>query len=402
MKRIGIAMMSAILLAACGTSESEVPMSPGIAAPQEDRAGQDSPEEPPHGYIAGAAEVQEQQRSLMTVSATGQVWMVDLASEDVTSVGEVGPVNSIADDGRFVVAERTSGGLVLIDSGVWTTDHGDHVHYYQADPGLAGELDLTGKPTIFSTETRTAISAGATATLLDRERLGRGEIRQLATTLVDLAGMAAPIDAKRWAVTVGGSLRVLNMQGDIEAEAPCAEPRGGIVTRVGVVAGCAEGALLVTVVDDTPVIEAIAYPAGTETQTRATAFAARAGRPTVAAVAPGVGFWLLDTRKRVWQRVSTDQKPALVTAVDDQTGHVVGVLVDGTVVVWDSAGSEVGRADGTAERDVGALRLSVDADRAYVRGDDAGDVREIDFRDGGRVARTLVLPSADHLAEVGP
>jgi hypothetical protein len=46
--------------------------------------------------------------------------------------------------------------------------------------------------------------------------------------------------------------------------------------------------------------------------------------------------------------------------------------------------------------------LTVDAQRAYVGDADAGIVREIDFADGARVARTIeTVPAAEVFAEVG-
>lgn len=384
--RTAAALLLSFSLAACSSTAASTP------ALEDDAT---------HGFVAGAAEVEEQQRTLLSVSDSGSVDLLDLASEELTPLGEIGPVTGIVDDGRFVVAAGRDGALTVVDSGVWTTDHGDHVHYYRATPAVVGELRLTGTPQIVSTESRTAVRAGAEAVLLDRDQLGQGEIVELARTSVDPDGLAAPLDAEHWAVTSDHTLRVLELDGAIQAQAPCVEPRGGIVTRVGTVFGCADGALLVPTTDGPAAIESIPYPAGTDTATRASAFAGRTGRPTVAAVAPGRGFWLLDTRERSWQLVPTAEVPALVTAVDDSSEHVIGVLDDGAVVVWDATGAELGRASAAAGDVDETLRLTVDTDRAYLRGADPDSVLEIDFRDSARVARTLDIPSVRHLAEVG-
>ncbi|MTD16199.1 ABC transporter [Nakamurella sp. YIM 132087] len=384
MKRLAAAVLLGVAVAGCGATVDD-------ASPV--GTGDD------HGFVAGASEVQDQQRSLLGISGAGAVTLVDLATEDVTTLGAIGPVDGIADDGRFVLAARTGGPTAVIDSGLWTTDHGDHVHYYRSTPRITGELDLTGTPTIHSTENRTAVAAGGDAVLLDRDRLGQGEITVLATAAADPDGMVAPLDADRWVVTADDELHVLRADGTIETSSPCGDPHGGIVTRVGVVAGCAEGALLVPVTEGTAVIESIPYPTGTARSVRATDFAGRSGRPTVAAVAPDAGIWLLDTRERSWQLVPTKETPLLVSAIDDSAGHVVGVMKDGTVAVWDSTGTELGRTSVTAGPVDATLRLTVDADRAYIRS--TTGVLEIDYRDAARIARTLDVAGAVHVAEVG-
>lgn len=409
-------VLLASTLVACGTTAADEPTAPAAAqsfstddsntddSTTDDRAAEGGSAEDggaPHGFVAGAAEVEEQQRTLLSVSRDGAVELVDLTTEEISNLGTVGPTTGIADDGRFVVTAGADGSTTVVDSGVWTTDHGDHVHYYRAAPTVVGEVDLTGTPAIVSTESRTVITAGGSAVLLDRERLGQGEIVEIADTAVDPDGAAIPLDAEHWAVTVDGVLQVRALDGSVGADAPCVDPQGSIVTRVGVVVGCADGALLVPASDGPAVIESIPYPSGTDTTTRATTFAGRTGRPTVAAVAPAVGFWLLDTRQRTWQLVPTSEVPVLVTAVDDRTEHVVGVLADGTVVVWDATGTELGRAAEPAGPVDDTLRLTVDADRAYVRSASTGRVLEIDYRDSARVARSLDVPAVQHLAEVG-
>ena len=56
----------------------------------------------PHGYVEGAEEASEQQSRLVLVDAgTGAVKVLDLATEDITSLGDRRGVQGLRTDGRF-------------------------------------------------------------------------------------------------------------------------------------------------------------------------------------------------------------------------------------------------------------------------------------------------------------
>ncbi|WP_439693397.1 ABC transporter [Curtobacterium sp. SP.BCo] len=382
---IGIAAGIALAVTACSSGPA-----PGADDPTASAT--------PHGFVAGATESQEPQLRLLAVSATGETAVHDLLTGDDTRLDAVDAPSHSATDGRFLVtsdADRTT----VVDSGAWTVDHGDHTHYYAAAPRVVGTLDGGGRVEVHSSETLTTVtwpdrSAGV---VLDRAALGQGEVdvtaRVEATVLLPMGDrlVAASDDGVRVLDGDGGT------HGDGEAQ-PCADPAGGIVTRAGAVVGCATGAV---VVDEDGDAAFVALPDAAPGAGRPTAFAARAGRPTVAGLAGDTGFWLLDAREQQWRHVPTERPLRTVVAVDDDDEHVVGVDDRGRVVVHTLATGSVATTDPLVGAATTPL-LQLDAQRAYLAAPDGRTVHEIDFADGARVARTIELPVAPTaFAEVG-
>jgi len=351
----------------------------------------------PHGSVAGATESQEPQLRLLAVSATGETALHDLLTADSTDLDAVDAPEHSATDGRFLLTsddDRTT----VVDGGAWTIDHGDHTHYYAAEPRVVGTLDGGGRVEVHSSEILTAVTwpDRGKAVLLDRSALGQGELdvaaRLDATVLLPAAEhlVAASDD----------TVRVLSADGDdVRAEQPCQDPAGGIVTRAGAVVGCADGAVIV---DADGEARSVPLPdTGTGEVPRATAFAARAGRPTVAGLAGDTGFWLLDSREGAWRHVPTDRPLRAVVAVDDDAEHVVGVDDQGRVVAHTMTTGAVATTEPLVDGGARSL-LQLDAQRAYLADPQDGVVHEIDFADDARVSRTIdlrVAPAA--FAEVG-
>lgn len=318
--------------------------------------------------------------------------------------------------------------MTILDTGVWTVDHEDHQHYYRADARVVGEIEGDGPATITAGPTTTAVRfAGSGETiLLDTAALGTGDVTESGRirTAPGAPGLSVPI-GETVVATDGttGRLRLHGPDGDLldpssasvtAAEAVlagCTDPAGSITTNVGVVIGCAEGALLAVVdrgssdADPVPVFEAVPYPQAVAAGDRATSFHARPGRPTVAAVAGTSGAWLLDTRERSWALLPTPAPLQLVTAVDDRDQHVVGLTTTGDLLVLDGAtGAVTGTAPalvGTADLATG-VQLEVDQNRAYLNAPGTRTVSEIDYGDGARIARTFTFDTAPaFLAETG-
>ncbi|QCR18307.1 ABC transporter [Agrococcus sp. SGAir0287] len=380
-----LAAASALLaLVACSTGSGDEP----------------DAEPTPHGYVEGASEVEEPQLGLLGITDAGVVTLLDLLSEESTHVGEIGPVEQTADDGRFVAAS-TDGGVAIVDSGVWTVEHGDHDHYYRAQPQVAATIDGEGPVRIASTELVTVVLAQGSGevVVLDRAALGQGEATEIARFDAD-AVAAIPL-GDGIVLADDASVRIVDQQGeDLGPDAACTNPADALTTRVGVAVACDEGAVLATAAEAP--IEAIPYPAGTDPSTIATTLDGRPGRPSVAAVAGTTGFWLLDTRERSWTLVPTSTPLAHVAAVDDADEHVVAVAIDGRILALDATGAELGATDAVLADAIGGGGtpvIDLDASRAYVPSAD-GTVLEIDYADGARVARTLVLDAA-FVAEVG-
>ncbi|WP_411698851.1 hypothetical protein [Conyzicola sp.] len=359
--------------------------------------------ERPHGYVEGAAELTEPQLTLATVDAAGELALLDLIDESVKTVGAIDGVTAVSTDGRFVFATGT-GGVTIVDSGVWTVDHEDHSHYYRASPSMVGAVEGDGDAVVTGGGTVTAVTFAASgeSVLLDSAALGDGEIVEVDRVSADLV---APFGAATL-VAAGGTVTVLD-QPDIGIA--CADPRGTIATRVGVVIGCDDGAILATTAAERVSFEAVPYPAAVAEAERATEFRGRPGRPTVAALAGASGFWLLDTRERTWALLPAESPLLLVAAADDTDGNVVALASDGRILTLDGATGSTRAATGpllaatvAAPALLAGVELTVDANRAYVNAPAEGVVYEIDYADGARVARTFETPDSPmFFAETG-
>lgn len=403
----------ALLLAGCSASPSDAP-APGQAS-SSDAPADDTTEDTGagHGKIEGAAEAPEPPLHLVSIDAGGSVSLLDLFDGTETELDDVRAPQEVSTDGRyaFVADER---GVDVIDSGAWTWDHVDHFHYYRAAPAAPGSIAGEGVATIATGMLSTAGGTGVffpesgEAVLLDNGALSKGEISEtLRLEVTPHDGLIAPLGE-------GALLTDANRDGDIErlravdAEGTesdsiaCVDASGTITTRLAVVVGCADGAVLATASDGATELTKVAYPA--DAAPPATEFSARKGRPTVAGLGDGSGVWLLDTREQSWRWIAMPERPLAASAVDDETEHLVTLAPDGSVRVFDASGAETAATEPLitdADHD-GQVSLTVDAQRAYLNDPASGVVSEIDYADGGRVARTLESGvAADFMAETG-
>ncbi|MEW1707354.1 ABC transporter [Microbacterium sp. NPDC089190] len=365
----------------------------GCAAPA---APAPEPSADTHGAIDGAAELAEPALGLTTIDAAGSVTHLDLLEETTVEIGSVRAPSSVHSDGRYLFAADDEG-VSIVDSGVWTWDHVDHFHYYRAEARVLGSVEGRGVATVATSNSSTTggtglfFPASGEAVLLDTEALSKGEVvERFRLERPAGGGLVVPVGSFA-AVASAGEVTLHAADGDeVGAPTPCIDPAGTITTRVGAVIGCRDGALLVTVADAGAVIERIAYPAGT-TAPRATVFANREGRPTVAAPAGEAGVWMLDTRERTWNLVPTAEPVVQATAVDDKDAHLLALTADGRVLVLDG---ETGELRAASVPLVGAslaagkpVSLIADQQRAYLNGPAEGRLWELDFADGARVAR---------------
>jgi len=445
------ALAGALALAACATgSAADADADASTAATGATGDG--------HGYVEGAVELQEPQLRLVALSADGALTAFDPATEESVVLADGVEATRLVTDGRYVAASADDGSVTLVDGGAWTVPHGDHSHYYLADPRVVaepGDLDGgagAGEARVASSASLTAVSfdGSGRGVVLDGEALADGERDELGRVddlgaegvLVPLGGaVVASVATGDAGEGVADAVQVVTPQGDPVdgARASCPGLRGASATRVGVVVGCSDGALLVTegeadagpggssgegegagnassgsdtadasdASDGAPAvtIERIPYPEGTAPADVATSFEQRPGRPALAAVAGTRGAWLLDARARSWTLVETPEPLLRATAVGDADDTVVGVDASGRVVVLSPDGL-VAQTEPLLAGDLvdGALpagvRLEVDASRSYVASPATGQVHEIDHADAARVARSFDLP-ATLLVETG-
>jgi hypothetical protein len=377
-----------------------------------------SPASDGHGAVDGATEMSEPPLAVVTIDPAGAVRQLDLLDETVAELGDVPGTSRASTDGRYVFADGGEG-VSVIDSGRWTWDHVDHFHYYLAEPAMLGEVPGHGPATVATTLSSTTGSTGVffagsgDAVLLDTTAMSRGELVErfrLETAPHD--GMLVPIGSYALVTQpqngVAASVSVLDEDGMPVpgATADCADARGTVTTRVGAIIGCAEGALLATLVDGAVELERIPYPEGT-TALPATTLEGRSGRPTVAGLAGNDAIWLLDTRERTWTLLPVDRPIVQATAIDDDAQHVLALAADGRVLVIDGAtGALLSQTEPLVAEslatDAGRPTLVADQPRAYLNGPAEHVVYEIDFADAARISRTFETPTQPALlAETG-
>ena len=369
-----------------------------------------------HGAVDRATEVSEPPLALVTIDPDGLVRQLDLLDETVAELGEVPSSSRASTDGRYVFADSGEG-VAVIDSGRWTWDHVDHFHYYLAEPAMLGEVPGRGPATVATTLSSTTGSTGVffagsgEAVLLDTAAMSRGQLVErfrLETEPHD--GMIVPIGSYALVTQpqggVAASVTVLDEDGVPGATADCTQARGTVTTRVGAVIGCADGALLATLVEDQVQLERIPYPE-VSTAPPATTLAGRGGRPTVAGTAGDRAIWLLDTRERSWTLLPVDRPIVQATAIDDEAQHVLALGADGRVLVIDGAtGALLSQTEPLVAEslatDAAHPTLIADQPRAYLNGPAEHVVYEIDYADAARISRTFETPTSSALlAETG-
>lgn len=409
-KPAALAALALLFLSGCGSPSTTQAPQPG--------AGELSSSGDGHGTINGVTEVAEPQLHLVAIDSEGEASMLDLLNGTPSRLGSVGSPASVSTDGRYIFA-ASSTGVDILDSGVWTWDHVDHFHYYRGEAGKLGKVDGEGTAAIATGMLSTAGTTGlffptsGEAVLVDNTALSDGTISEtLRIKTEPHAGLIAPL-GEGAVVTDPDSagnaarLRALDANGKEVASTDCPAAEGTITTRVGLVIGCSDGAVIATMDNTTPVFEHVRYPQGAAAP--ATEFNARKGRPTVAGLGTDSGVWLLDTRQQTWDWLPTSTPVVAAATADDAEHHAVIIGADGTVQVYDTstkeriATTEPLMAASLADPALaGKIQLAVDAQRAYVNAPAEGLIYEIDYADGARIARTLDLPTKPvHFAETG-
>ncbi|QER87615.1 hypothetical protein [Streptomyces tendae] len=356
----------------------------------------------PHGYVEGAQEAAEpQSRLLLNDPDSGDSRVLDLITGKVHRTAQVKGTVRLGTDGRFGYL-HASGGIHVLDSGAWTVDHGDHVHYYSAAIRDVGELPVDSRAQVRSDAVVTAVtSEGGRTVLYDRSKLEKGRIESSRTLPRTYSGAVVPYEEHLLAFadeSGATKLVVLDREGARVAspDVKCEEPRGDAVTRRGVILGCAGGALLVRAQGGAFTAEEIPYGRHVPAKERATAFRHRPGSDTLTAPAGDDAVWVLDVAERTWTRVETGPVVAANTAGE---GSPLLVLeTDGSLHGYDIAtGKQTARTEPLltggkrAGTDGGAPVIEVDRSRAYVNDPDGKKVLEIDYNDGLRIARSFDL-----------
>lgn len=388
------------LLAACATSD---------AGTQPDAGSQTPAETQPHGYIAGAQENAEPQTGLLTVDEeTGEAQLLSLLTEETVDAGTFGPVAAVHQDGRYAFIS-TDDGVNVFDTGAWTVAHGDHDHYYSADPGVVGTLDLEDPGFIAGNGSMIAVFSDSEgyASLYRTEDLDAGTIVETGRiTTSPHRGVVVPFEDSFIASVEGPNgtpdgVEVRNLKDQtVLPKAQCPGLSSHAQTRAGVVFSCTNGALLITEDDGAFAAEHIPYPADAAVEP-ARMLSHRPGSNELAGPSGDTGVWHLDVPQRAWTFLKTPVPVVAASAVGD-TQTVLAVGTDGSLLSVDPESGEVpNRVPLLEPVEDSTPQLRIDTSRAYVSDPAASTVYEIDYADGLRIARTFDVPSADFLLETG-
>ncbi|WP_231383912.1 MULTISPECIES: hypothetical protein [Nocardiaceae] len=383
---IGIVALTA---AGCGSSDDAAPV---VEETGTARAGSDLAAE------AGSTEVEGPEPRLVVADAdSGRIEVVDLATEESVHTFDVGNASSITTiNGRYAVATDDEHAH-LLDPGSWTIDHGDHTHSYVKDPVDIGSLDGAEPAHVIAGDRKVSVffDGAGRADVVDFDSLSKAE-STVATTIESNAhhGIAVPL-SDHFVVSTGGTeedlptgLELRDSSGDVvrPLDAACPEMHGEAVFSNYFVVACEDGVLKVDASADFATTK-FPYPSP---DARAWSFA-HGSRGALVAAPTETGVLVLDTRSGEWVQARTADE-ALSAGVSSDGKTVFSVQADGTFRVFDAVtGAETSSTPvvrPTAD-DGDAPELQVGGTRAYVSDPVARTVTEIDYRDGGRVARTF-------------
>jgi hypothetical protein len=367
----------------------------------------------PHGYVAGAQENPEPQNGLLTFDReTGESQLLSLLTDETVDAGTFGPVDAVQQDGRYALV-TTQEGVKVFDTGAWTVDHGDHVHYYSSTPGAVGSITIPDAGAVAGDGSSIAVfsESGGYASIYKHKDLdARHIVESERITSTPHQGMVIPYEGHFIATVAGEGTAPAAVEvrdggnHTVLSEQPCAGSAAYATPRGGVVLACTDGALLITEDDGQFAAEKIPYPADSAGIPPATRLEHRKGSNELAAPAGDGGIWHLNVSKRSWKYLKTPVPVATASAVGD-TKRVLALGVNGSLMtLTPSSGEVTAHVAMLAPLSAGAgalAQLRIDTARAYLGDPDGSTVREIDYADGLRVARTFDVPAADMMLETG-
>ena len=385
-------LAAAALLVGCQNA------SPDAAEPESD-----TDSATPHGYVEGAEEASEPQLRLsVSDSESGAVQILDLLSEEtVLELPATADTILAGADARYLyLADQEAGAVTPVDTGVWTVDHGDHKHYYRAEPTALDAVTGADPAHVVSAGTGVALffDGEGRAKLLDRGGLGDGNVEQLGTIRPGPHhGVAVPYEDHLISTVPGESsedlpsaLAVYDEKGKAEPVAEdCAEIHGAGVTREGPAFACAEG--LMTFDDDLSA-KLVPYP---DEADGSRAWSVEVGRDLAAAPLDDHGIGLFDAKSGEWTYADTGAEVVTASVAGDDSA-VVALDADGTAYAIDPETGETETKEDLvdvpkteSEGRGSGPDVVVDRERAYVSDPSSGTVLELDQADGLRQARSF-------------
>ncbi|MBB2923588.1 zinc metallochaperone AztD [Cellulomonas cellasea] len=192
----------------------------------------------------------------LALTYDGGIQVLDATTLETLADVELDGFNRLnpAGDGRHLVVS-TAGGFRLLDAGTWGEPHGDHAHYYTADPELTDVTFPAEKPGhVVVHDGRTVLFDDGTGGIVsfDSAHVADEDLatRELTTPSVH-HGVAVELEDGRMVVSEGTEeartgIRVLDADGtELTANADCPGVHGeAVAADDAVVIGCETGALV--------------------------------------------------------------------------------------------------------------------------------------------------------------
>ena len=235
-----------VLLTGCGAAGSEG-ASAGSSASEE----ADEHEEAP----AGATEVAASTPRL-AITHDGGITVLDATTFETVGELDLGGFNRLnaGGDGRHVMVS-TTGGFRVLDAGTWGEPHGDHSHYWTAEPELTDlvyEAEEPGHVVVHEGRTVFFDDGTGQVTAVDTSDVGDPEAeRRELTTPSAHHGVAVELTDGTLVVSEGTEdartgIRVLDPEGEeLLSSAECPGVHGeAVAADEAVVIGCEDGALV--------------------------------------------------------------------------------------------------------------------------------------------------------------
>lgn len=210
-----ITALVALGLAGCGAPTVPASPAPGAtspAQPSHSEQGHDDHSHEPSATHAEGTETTERSPRVVVATETGMT-VLDHALKPLGTFATTSrPTLTVAHDNRHVVAVQGEAGVVnLLDAGSWAKGHGDHFHFFVAEPKL-GEQPLTGKkpvhvvPNAKADATAVFFDDDGAAVLLDDHALESGHVDEApkVTTKGAQHGLVMPLPDSRRLVTQPG------------------------------------------------------------------------------------------------------------------------------------------------------------------------------------------------------
>lgn len=228
-----------LLLASCSTA----------APAQSEDAGSSHGEHAEHAQSDSNAQEQAAAQTRLAMTYDGGILVLNAEDLDVIADISLEGFNRLnpAGDGRHAVVS-TSEGFQVLDMGTWAQAHGDHFHYYTAEPKLTDVVYSASEPG--------HVVAGEGITTLFSD--GTGQIHIVPTEDVATMagatklkveahhGVAVPFDENFLVTTPDRQgVAVMTPQGESVTEGKdCPDVHGEAVVDDTAVFGCSDGALL--------------------------------------------------------------------------------------------------------------------------------------------------------------